>query len=648
MFKRILTFTAAAMAMVSPAHAQRAEENIVRAADDAFGVQLGNDKIGIYNDRDVRGFSPIAASNVRLEGMYFDMRGNIPTRILASTQIKVGITAQGYPFPAPTGIVDYQLKTADKRVISVLAQAGPNEGYSYELDTHTPLIGKKLTLFAGAVTRREEPMPGLSVHPISVGGVLRYRPVTGTEMMAFIGHYDRFNGKLTPNVFTSGPFLPADIEAKRFSQDWVESDLTGETYGVTAKTNFARNWLFDIGVFRYYQLNSGNVIETYLNTDANAVAASHRFTADPENKQDSYSGEARVTGVFTGDKLRHTLHFSVRAREAMRTFGGSTRVTVATPVQIGLEAPIAKPAFAFSALSRDEVGQSSVGASYSVALRGVGEFGFAAQKVNYEKVVDIATPASRVVTKDSPLLHNLSLALTPNDKLTLYASFARGLEDANTAPAEAVNIGEAPPAIRTVQYDAGFRYALTPSVKLIAGWFRIEKPYFNLDPSNVYRELGLESHKGYEISLAGQVGERLNIIAGAVLMKPEVTGEAVTTGQIGEKPVGQAERIFKFNADYRLASVKGLSFDMGINYSGPRAATGRTFVALGGKQLMTEEFATLDLGARYRFKIFDGKPATLRVQALNVTDEFAWQVAPSGALQSSNPHAFQASLAVDF
>ena len=48
------------------------EENVTTESEDAFGRSIGNESIGIYNEGDVRGFSPIEAGNVRIEGLYFD------------------------------------------------------------------------------------------------------------------------------------------------------------------------------------------------------------------------------------------------------------------------------------------------------------------------------------------------------------------------------------------------------------------------------------------------------------------------------------------------------------------------------------------------------------------------------------------------
>src|SRR5450631_964438 len=92
------------------AHAQHASHNAVTAADDAFGLTLGLESIGMYSPGQIRGFSPKAAGNLRIEGLYFDQQGPLSNRVIEGSAIRVGITEIGYAFPAPTGIVDYALR----------------------------------------------------------------------------------------------------------------------------------------------------------------------------------------------------------------------------------------------------------------------------------------------------------------------------------------------------------------------------------------------------------------------------------------------------------------------------------------------------------------------------------------------------------
>src|SRR6185437_12867060 len=114
-------FAALSLLAAPQAWAQRAGENAVTGAADAFGTSIGNERTGIYNENDVRGFSPIQAGNARIEGLYFDKVGDENDRIFESSRIRVGIAAQGFAFPAPTGIEDFSLRApGDATGLSVL------------------------------------------------------------------------------------------------------------------------------------------------------------------------------------------------------------------------------------------------------------------------------------------------------------------------------------------------------------------------------------------------------------------------------------------------------------------------------------------------------------------------------------------------
>ena len=94
-----------------PALAQsRADENAVTQAEDAFGFSVGRESLGIYDADNARGFSPSAAGNLRIDGLYFAPVVGLPGLIVESQSIKVGLSAQGYPFAAPSGIVDMSLR----------------------------------------------------------------------------------------------------------------------------------------------------------------------------------------------------------------------------------------------------------------------------------------------------------------------------------------------------------------------------------------------------------------------------------------------------------------------------------------------------------------------------------------------------------
>src|SRR6478672_242162 len=110
--RRVFQGIAAATALLpGSGHAQsRSDENAVTQAEDAFGFSVGRESLGIYNAGSARGFSPTAAGNVRIDGLYFDPVFGLSGTLVDSVSVKVGLSAQGYPFIAPSGVVDQSLR----------------------------------------------------------------------------------------------------------------------------------------------------------------------------------------------------------------------------------------------------------------------------------------------------------------------------------------------------------------------------------------------------------------------------------------------------------------------------------------------------------------------------------------------------------
>ena len=50
--------------------------------------------------------------------------------------------------------------------------------------------------------------------------------------------------------------------------------------------------------------------------------------------------------------------------------------------------------------------------------------------------------------------------------------------------------------------EFGQDYTITPALALVAGVFSIRKPYYNLDPTLRYRQLGTLENRGIEVSSA--------------------------------------------------------------------------------------------------------------------------------------------------
>ena len=171
---RSVGITAILLASGTPALGQRSDENVVTAAGDAFGTSVGNEKIGLYSTGDVRGFSPSSAGNIRVEGLSVTEHGGFNSRIASGSTIRVGLTAQGYPFTAPTGIADYSLRNSgDGAVLSPILYFGPNGTVAVDLDAQLPIVGDRLSVAGGVSYRYEENFPGEDGRILQAGAVLR-------------------------------------------------------------------------------------------------------------------------------------------------------------------------------------------------------------------------------------------------------------------------------------------------------------------------------------------------------------------------------------------------------------------------------------------------------------------------------------------
>src|SRR3954470_13068163 len=140
----------AAVLCTGGAQAQRAGEDAAAAADDAFGTTVGNESFGLYGPYDARGFSPVQAGNVRIEGLYFDQQSDLGGRIVSGNTVHVGISAQAYAFPSPTGIADFSLRIpGDKPLTSVFVGYGQFDSLDLEVDSQMPIVAERFNLGAG-------------------------------------------------------------------------------------------------------------------------------------------------------------------------------------------------------------------------------------------------------------------------------------------------------------------------------------------------------------------------------------------------------------------------------------------------------------------------------------------------------------------
>jgi iron complex outermembrane receptor protein len=616
----------------------RSSDNAVTQAEDAFGFSVGRESLGIYNAGYARGFSPVAAGNLRINGLYFDQAYNLSGTILGATSVKVGLSAQGYPFAAPSGIYDQTLRTpADKLGASFVGNFDTNGTWGAEIDGSVPLTSK-LSLGYGLNGTRTGFADGTSnlVHTESL--VVRWRPADGIEIMPFWSITNDYDDEAGTFYVPSGKFLPKMARPDHNEgPEWSDFRYTGLNAGLLGSARLSENWVLRIGAFR-----SVNDIKTsFTNLLANEQpdgSGERLLFADPPLKSWSNSGELRFSHSIPDGPRLHLFHLSVRRRDARREFGGSDFLDLG-PGRVGVDVIAPRPSgFDFSEPSHDRVKQTTIGLAYDGRWKNVGEISFGVSKANFRK--DTVFPGVPVaIARSQPWLYNGTAAANIANSVVVYAGYARGLEESGTAPPNAANRNQPLPVILTQQKDAGVRVSLSKSVKAVAGLFDLSRPYFGFDSGNVFRQVGTVRSRGAEFSLSGSVTPRLNVVAGAVFIDAKVARDAGVTGVIGEKPVGLSPHQLSFNANWNTP-FKGLELDTTVINRAPAASTTDNLVVIPAKWRW-------DLGGRYHFK-HAGRDATWRLQVFNLTGKTGWGIAGSGIYTTLPGRSLQGYLAVDF
>ena len=639
-------FAALAICLVpGAALAQRAGDNAVLAADDAFGTTVGLEVTGIYNEADTRGFSPLKAGNYRLDGIYFDPVASVSGRTKTGSAIRVGHAANDYPFPAPTGIVDAKLRTAGDDFTASLALTRSQFGGDLEeLDFKIPILPGRLSVAAGVGHSFSMPADRTTSNSVSalIKPVLRWRGGEISPFYAVSLIYDNFP---RPLIQISGADLPPPPESLRYlGQEWARGRSTMTNMGVTTRATLGGGLSLRAGLFRSSTVKQANYSEIFAVTAPSGLSR-HRFIADPRQDVHAWSGEAQIAWRFGGQHIQHRLIAGYRARDRHTESGGSDVRDFGT-VMLGELDPEPMPTFTYSAVNVGRVRQSAVMLGYMGTMPGLGQINLGVQRAHYRADFRDARSGGQSQSRAQTWLYNASAVVEATPHLALFLGTQRGLEDSGAAPENAVNRNEQLPATRSTQYEGGLRWKQgTSQFKLSA--FQIEKPYFSFDAAGVFSELGTVRHRGIEASYHGQFGGRLNVLAGAVAMDPKVSGPALTQGLVGSRPAGTPTLYARLDLNYRTDLLGGLTPTASLIYLGRRAVGSRPVAALGGQQLFMPGYAVVDLGLRQQFHI--GKiPASFRYVLNNVLDHKAWKVVASNVLQPDDRRRFSLTVAADF
>lgn len=631
----------AATVLAVPGHAlgQRADENAVTAAQDAFGTTIGFQNVGLYSPDNARGFSPQQAGNLRIEGLYFDQQTWVTGACMVrETTMRVGIAAQSYSFPAPTGIADLSLRTpGDKTLISAILTRGPFDAATADLEAQLPLLDNTLGVDLCAGYRKNFEIDIFrESHAALFGTTFRWRPTQGTEIIPFWSYIGGGARQIVPVVYTDGTVpLPLFRTQDLGTADWTSWGWHQTTFGAVLKSALGDRWALAAGLFHSLERDPIGY-DPYL-TLLTQQTADSVMDVVPPFMAESTSGELRLSRVFASGVHQQELQLAVRGRSVEREFGGDAITDLGT-MPVTSQAPFAQPPLAFGPTSRDTTRQLDVGLTFEERWQRVGSFAIGVLNDHYRRTV-LTSSAAADIDRTSPWLLNLRLTLEASRNLIFYGSFVQGLEDSALAPTSANNRNEPPPATRTRQVDGGIRWAPSARLQLILGAFDIHKPYFNVDADNVYTQLGRLQYRGLETSLSYHDDGGLTALLGGVLLQSRVDRVIPEPGATGNVPLGPVPLTVTANLDYGPPRWGPWAASLQWNRLASRVATTDNSIYL-------PVLATLDAGVRYHWTL-RSRPWTARLDGFNLTDARGLHVSSLDTVLPEQGRRFMLTIATD-
>jgi iron complex outermembrane recepter protein len=613
----------------------------VTSATDAFGTVVGTQTMGLYSATNARGFSPEQAENLRIEGLYFDQQtAQSNPFIFSQTRMRVGIAAQSYAFPSPSGIADLTLRTpGDKAGLSTVLIRGPLQVASAEIDAQYPVIDKLLSV--GVILAAGHDFDynyALRSNRRAISVLARLRPSAAAEIVPFVGYIHNTEWRLTPAVYADGIHpLPSFDEQHLPTQTWTQWRWNELTAGIIARVALSDTWSVRSGLFRSRQEEYRNYNDLLLGLAPDGTAQ-HVMDVSPGRVLGSYSGDLRLV-QHTGSKAhQHELALSVRGRHVERIYGGDSVTDLGTASIFDKGPSVTEPLRVFSRQGLDRVRQTAVGIN-DFERWSQGSVSLGTMLTQYTRT-NTSTDSSSSQQRKTATLPTVSFTINPTSRTTFYGSYTRGLEDSPLAPAAAVNRGETPSATPTWQVDGGIAVTLPSQVRLLLGGFKVHKTYFDLDAADFYRNLGDISTEGVESSATWSDSNGLTVIVGGVWLRPEVGRQfAALGGASGTVPIGPVPGTANLNMDFAPKNWRGWGTSLQWTWWSSRVET-------SDDRYRLPAYSTVNMDIRYLSKV-SGHPWSARFDIGNVTNTPGLTLSSVYTATPQLPRNYTLTLAVD-
>ena len=582
-----------------------------------------------------RGFQGTVVQNTRLDGLSIIGTTAIPAENLASIQVLNGLAGSLYGPATPAGVFNYVLKRpTDTPYASYTQGFDSNSVFTENADVggRTPdgRVGYRFNVVHG---QGESWVPESSANRTLASGALDFHLGDRTVVETNFSHYEtNITGLPGSIVYFGKPniVLPAAVDPTKvgYGQPGAGTDLITNTGLVKVKHDINNDWNIEIGGLYQDAVRNLFGITNTLTDNHGDYTVTKNFNAVPHFT--IASNTASLNGKFDLFGFRNEVTIGTNG-----FFNGQYSYVNSIATVLGTS-NLADPSVLPTQPIPFNGGQfKSASLSNQTIITG-DTFHFndqwAMQSVVSTSFLNSESWSStgKVTSQNSAdgvVSPTVSLIYKPTSRITAYATWANSVEQSDQAPTGTANANQFLTPYNDQEYEAGVKYAVTPSLLATFALFHMTRPLAETNATtNIFQVVGTQRNNGAELFLQGDIYSDLTVFGGISYIDARLlnTGVASTDGRlVVGVPLFKTDMV----VDYHPAAWQGFALTGGVHAEGERAATNLN-------NSFAPSYATFDAGIRFT-KTVDKHIVTARFQVLNIGNVFYYSSIADGNIVGS-------------
>ena len=599
-----------------------------------------------------RGFEADVVANSRLDGLNVVSTTPYPAEWVDNLQVLNGLAGAMYGPQNPAGVFEYTLKRPTDRRTERLSvgvdsigtptvngdisgRVGKNGWFGYRLNM---LHANGTAYTEGSWIRREMVSADFDIH---------LDDKTVIELDA--SHYTYAERGMAPgfnmaSTLTKLPDAP-DLGKTQLGPDWAGFNMETNTFLAKIKHQINADWSFTLGgLYQDAMRQAFSATDTLYNGGNITQSVSAATSA---NDFRVGSNMAYFNGRVHTGPLEHDLvigtngymmgNYNPTSGSSVTSASSSSGCNIYSNCSFTGKQPYYSGRYKSAEISTQSmILGDTVRFNKHWSIMGTLAWSWISQHNYLNPLNNKPNPAPK--SYDAKFSPTVSLMYKPTDNQSFYFTYGRAIQPGQGAApnASVTNSTQLLGASRSEEYEVGYKLRYKKMSFNLDG-FRITSPYAyylitggtQASPQYTYTYAGTQRNYGVEAQLSGEILPNLSALAGFTWIDSQVVNSPLGNKEaVGVAPI-QANVLL----DYRLPASLGpiasrAAFNANIHYVGSRAANIQN-------NIFTGSYTTLDLGARYAFRVVNF-PWVARFGVSNATNEHYWASVYAGPGANTN------------